>query len=130
MVDFLSATHELLIPAEKFTVRMPMIKLSSGCEFNSHHRQLIKSYVNQSKCHVDNILCILSQSLWSICNIRSRGLKPLWKQTPTDNSIHAIYDLVNQDGSSKNWKTISLDFSLKPVAFVDWFRSLISITNV
>ena len=43
--------------------------------------------------------------------------------------IKTINDLVDIEGSIKNWETISKEFNLNPIHFLEWYGVCSSIPN-
>ena len=71
---------------------------------------------------------ILAQSLWNnkFVKVKSKGL---YTMSLFRKVIKIINDLVDTEGSIKNWKTISKEFNLNPIHFLEWYGVSSSIPN-
>ena len=86
------------------------------------YQEEIKQWALLSRHPVENVYSILAQS---ICHIKANG-KSLYNKVMMNKGIYTIADLVDENGSFKPWE-VSLEFSLKPVEFLHWYRLLQSI---
>ena len=71
---------------------------------------------------------ILGQSLWNnkFVKVKSKGL---YTMSLVRKGIKTINDLVDIEGSIKNWETISKEFNLNPIHFLEWYGVCSSIPN-
>ena len=71
---------------------------------------------------------ILGQSLWNnkFVKVKSKGL---YTMSLVRKGIKTINDLVDIEGSIKNWETISKEFNLNPIYVLEWYGVCSSIPN-
>ena len=69
---------------------------------------------------------ILAQSLWSNKFVKVKS-KSLYTMSLVRKSIKTINNLVDIEGFIKNWETISKEFNLSPIQFLEWYGVCSSI---
>ena len=92
------------------------------------YKELISVWEKRSKFENMNGNDILAQSLWNnkFAEVKS---KSLYNLSLVSKGIKTINDLVDIERSIKNWETISKEFNLNPIHFLEWYRVCISIPN-
>ena len=71
---------------------------------------------------------ILAQSLWNNKFVKIKS-KSLYSMSLVRKGIKTISDLVDIEGSFKNWGTISKECNLNPIHFLEWYGVCSSIPN-
>ena len=71
---------------------------------------------------------ILAQSLWNNKFVKVKS-KSLYIMSLVRKGIKTINDLVDVEGSIKNWETISKEFNLNPMHFLEWYGVCSSVLN-
>ena len=92
--------------------------------------KLINVWEKMSKFENMNGNDILAQSLWNnkFVKVKSK-IKSLYTMSLVRKGIKTITDLVDIKGSIKNWETISKEFNLNPIHFLEWYGACSSIPN-
>ena len=92
------------------------------------YKELIKVWEKMSKCENMNGNDILAQSLWNnkFVEVKSNSL---YTMSLVRKGIKTINDLVDIEGSIKNWETISKEFNMNPIHFLEWYGVCSSIPN-
>ena len=71
---------------------------------------------------------ILAQSLWNNKFVKVKP-KSLYTIFLVRKGIKTINDLIDIEGSIKNWETISKEFTLNPMHVLEWYEVCSSIPN-
>ena len=71
---------------------------------------------------------ILAQSLWNNKFVKVKS-KSLYTLPLVRKGIKTFNDLVDSEGLIKNWETISKEFNLNSIHFLEWHRVCSSIPN-
>ena len=71
---------------------------------------------------------ILAQSVWNNKFVKVKS-KSLYTVSLVRKGIKTINNLVEIEGSIKNWETISKGFNLNPIHFLEWYGVCSSIPN-
>ena len=71
---------------------------------------------------------ISTQSLWN--NFIQSKSKSLCDDALVSKGIMAVNSLFDRKGELKNWETVSQEFNLNPIHFLNWYGVLRSIPRV
>ena len=92
------------------------------------YKELIIVWEKMSKFENMNSSNILAQSLWNNKFVKVKS-KSLYTMSLVRKGIKTVIDLVDIEGSIKNWETISREFNLHPIHFLEWYGVCNSIPN-
>ena len=92
------------------------------------YKELINVWEKMSHFENTNGNDILAQLLWNKKLIKVKS-KSLYTMSLVRKGIKTINDLVDTEGSIKNWETVSKEFNLNPIHFLEWYGVRSSIPN-
>ena len=92
------------------------------------YKELINVWEKMSKFENMNGKDILAQSLWNNKFVKVKS-KSLYTLPLVRKGIKTFSDLVDSEGLIKNWETISKEFNLNSIHFLEWYRVCSSIPN-
>ena len=87
------------------------------------YQELIRQWASLSRHPVENVCSVLAQSIWNNCHIKANG-NSLYNKIMMNKGIYIITDLVDENGISKPWEIVSIEFSLEPVELLHWYGIL------
>ena len=84
------------------------------------YKELINVWEKMSTFDNMNSNDILAQLLWNNKFVKVKS-KSLYTMSLVREGIKTMHDLVDIEGSIKNWETISKECNLNPIHFLEWY---------